>query len=79
MDSVSELFNAGLSVTLFGMGVVFFLLTLLVGIVHAMSAFSRLFPQDVAETASTSDMDAELISVIGAAIHQYRSKRSIDE
>lgn len=72
MNSVSQLLSAGLNVTIIGMGVVFVLLTLLVGIVHLMSAFSQLFSAAVPDAVLMSDIDPELVSAISAAIHRYR-------
>ena len=74
-------FEAGLNVTAIGMGVVFVLLTLLVGIIQGMSAFSRLFETPApsspnqAAPASGSPSQHELVSVISAAIAAHRNKR----
>ena len=43
MESTAQLIDAGLTVTLIGMSVVFILLTTLVGVVTAMSALCRRF------------------------------------
>ena len=64
-----ELLQAGLTVTLMGMGVVFVLLSLLVGVVHGMSRFAQMLD------TSLPTADAELVSVISAAVTAYRNKR----
>lgn len=71
---MSELIEAGLTVTLIGMSTVFVLLGMLVWIVQLMS---RLGPQagDAAADEQIED-DAELISVIGAAVRMFRSKHA---
>ena len=80
MNSIAELLNQGFSVTLIGMGVVFVLLTALVGIVHAMSAVCLKFPESLPDAVPPPDapeaypIEAELISVVGAAIHAYRRR-----
>jgi sodium pump decarboxylase gamma subunit len=72
--------NQGFSVTLIGMGVVFVLLTALVGIVHVMSAICLRFPERLPEAVPAPDapeayaVESELISVVGAAIHAYRRR-----
>jgi sodium pump decarboxylase gamma subunit len=76
VDSISELLGAGLSVTLIGMAVVFILLSALVGILHLMSALSGALTTDSFDAASSIDTDSELVGVIGAAIHEYRRRRS---
>ena len=72
MENTTELLSAGLEVTLIGMSVVFVLLSILVGVVHAMSAFSRLFAGSTLDDALDLIIDDETISVIGAAITQHR-------
>ena len=72
MENTTELLSAGLEVTLIGMSVVFLLLSILVGVVHGMSAFSRLFADTTLDDALDLAIDDETISVIGAAITQYR-------
>lgn len=64
-----ELLQAGLTVTLMGMGVVFVLLTLLVGVVHGMSRFARMID------TSLPNADEELVGVITAAVTAYRNRR----
>jgi len=71
---MSELIKAGMEVTLIGMSTVFVLLGMLVWIVQLMS---RLGPRtsDQAPPAESLADDAELISVIGAAVRMFRSGR----
>lgn len=70
----------GLNVTAIGIGVVFILLTLLVGIIRGMSAICRMLeaamPAPTAETdsASTTQLNQQLVSVIGAAIAKHRKR-----
>ncbi len=73
---MSELLTTGVEITVIGMGVVFILLSLLVGIVHAMSAFSRLLTRSSVEIAPEPVLDEEIIGVISAAISQYRNAHS---
>ena len=63
---MSELLTTGLEVTVIGMGVVFMLLSLLVWIVHAMSAFCRLLTRTSAEKVPEPVLDEEMIGVISA-------------
>ena len=78
---MSQLLEAGLNVTAIGMGVVFVLLTMLVGIIHVMSALCQRFgdasPVAPAPTysAGTTHANEELIGVIAAAIAAYRKRR----
>lgn len=65
-----ELLRAGLTVTLMGMGVVFMLLSLLVGVVHAMSRFA----QAIEGMPSVPAADEEIVSVISAAVAAHRSR-----
>jgi len=75
------LLQEGLNVTAIGISVVFILLTLLVGIIRGMSAFSRMIEAampsvpnaDLSESAAQSSH--ELVSVIGAAIAAHRKRR----
>ena len=75
--------------TLLGMGVAFVLLTILVGVVHAMSAIVRLIESDTRQAvpaASTGAVAApmperqpverEIASVVAAAVRTYRNKRA---
>jgi sodium pump decarboxylase gamma subunit len=86
---MNELLQTGLNLTAIGMGVVFVLLTLLVGIIRGMSALSRTleaaFPAAPAPaSASASPPPAatpgspgqqELVGVISAAIAAHRRRR----
>ena len=85
---MSELFQAGLMVTLMGMGVVFVLLTILVGVVQAMSRIIGLIEGDSAPTAGAPPVGAatvsapqarsverEIVSAAAAAIQMYRNRR----
>ena len=76
---MSELFEAGLTVTAIGMSVVFVLLTMLVGVVRVMSRFSRHIIGD-GGSASTFDYEPsteqEIVGVISAVIRMYRRKRN---
>jgi sodium pump decarboxylase gamma subunit len=84
---MKELLEAGLNLTAIGMGVVFVLLTLLVGIIRGMSALSRTleaaFPVASASAsapvpaaaASGSTGQQELVGVISAAIAAHRRRR----
>ena len=76
---MGELFQTGLTITAVGMGVVFVLLTMLVGIIQAMSALAaRLTPETPATATATQVSpaagDAETIAVIAAAIGAYRAR-----
>ena len=77
---MSELIQTGLNVTVIGMGVVFVLLTLLVFIIHGMSALSRFIegpgtPTSDAPAAGQPLSQNELVGVISAAIAAYRKRR----
>jgi sodium pump decarboxylase gamma subunit len=77
---MSSLIEAGLVLTGIGMGVVFVLLGLLVGIIRAMSVLCFALeggrPQSpVAGSRMKVEDDTELASVIGAAVAMYRRHR----
>ncbi len=75
MESTAQLIDAGITVTLIGMSVVFVLLTALVGIISAMSWLcSRIAPAK--PPAAAPDPDDEIVSVIAAVITQYRHSRA---
>ena len=76
MESTAQLIDAGLTITMIGMSVVFVLLTALVGVVTAMSALCRRFAPEAPPAEKTSE-DDELISVITAAINHYRRNRAL--
>jgi sodium pump decarboxylase gamma subunit len=75
--------EAGLTVTLVGMSVVFVLLTLLVGVVQTMSHLSRLIERGAAAASAgatpTPPIDEEVVGVIGAAIRMYRRRQGYPE
>ena len=77
---MSELIEAGLSVTGIGMSVVFVLLTAMVGIVRVMSRLSAFLERSgssvMPEQSSTPAPldDAELVGVVGAAVQAYRNR-----
>lgn len=78
---MSPLLQAGLNVTGIGMGVVFVLLAVLVGIIRAMSALCfRLAGEPPEPSAGNTPptgqaADAELTGVISAAIAAHRKRR----
>ena len=76
MESTAQLIDAGLTITLIGMSVVFILLTTLVGVVTAMSALCRRFFPEAPPVERASE-DDELIGVITAAINHYRRGRAV--
>ncbi|WP_444930403.1 OadG family protein [Microbulbifer sp. SSSA002] len=74
------LFQQGLDITLFGMGIVFtFLLLLVIGTGIMSRVISRYFPEaePASHTPSSSagDENARLHAVIKAAIEQHRKRR----
>jgi sodium pump decarboxylase gamma subunit len=75
--------EAGFTVTLVGMGVVFVLLTLLVGVIQSMSYLSRLIDGGMkpapAGSAQAPVMDEEIVGVISAAIRMYRRRQGYPE
>jgi len=79
---MSPLLQEGLNVTAIGMGVVFMLLTLLVGIIRGMSAISQKIEHaipaspEAARPATNSLSQQELHGVISAAIAAHRERRS---
>jgi sodium pump decarboxylase gamma subunit len=80
---MSQLLQAGLNLTVIGMGVVFALLTLLVFIIRFMSDLSRKFegaapnmPQAAtAQVSAPSLTNQTLVGVISAAIAAHRRRR----
>ena len=69
----------GLDLMLYGMGVVFVFLTLLVAVTATMSLIvQRWFPEDdqsrVPRTADTS-IDTRIVAILQAAIDKHRNKR----
>jgi len=79
---MDNLFSEGLTLMVFGMGFVFVFLTLLVIVTSIMSRLlGRYLPEPVAKprpqavTGVQSDNNNdELIAVLTAAVHKYRSK-----
>lgn len=79
---MENLVSEGLSLMMFGMGFVFTFLTLLVGMTTLMSKLVTKFePVPVAApvkakrspSASVEKSDDELVAVITAAVHKFRS------
>jgi sodium pump decarboxylase gamma subunit len=73
----SGLFQSGLILTAIGMGVVFALLTLLVGVIRGMSAlaFALGGPPPPAQTTGSpavAPADGDVLPVITAAVAAYR-------
>jgi len=81
---MDNLFSEGLTLMVFGMGFVFVFLTLLVFITGTMSRLvSRYLPEPAPKTVKARPQAAagvaagnndELIAVLSAAVHKYRSK-----
>jgi oxaloacetate decarboxylase gamma subunit len=79
---MESLISQGASLMVFGMGFVFVFLTLLVGVTTVMSKLVTKFEPEavpvqkkrraMAPKAAQADND-ELVAVITAAVHQYRS------
>jgi sodium pump decarboxylase gamma subunit len=79
---MSELLEAGLVVTVAGMGVVFVLLTLLVFIIQGMSRLSRLFERNApapAAPAPALEAEPEIASVVAAAVALYRNRHGMSD
>lgn len=79
---VSELLSRGLELMVQGMGTVFLFLAVLVFAVGRMSHFVQLYekrhpttePASASMPVVSSGSDGELLAVISAAIHRYRTK-----
>lgn len=79
---MESLISQGVSLMIFGMGFVFVFLTLLVGVTTLMSKLVMKFEPEAVpvqkkrraapQKAAPADND-ELVAVISAAVHQYRS------
>jgi len=76
-----SLLNQGFSLLIYGIGVVFTFLTLLVILTTLMSKFVlKFFPEPIAEPVAPrrqpagagAQPDAQLITAISAAVHKYR-------
>ncbi len=70
-----ELMSQGLDLALYGMGTVFFFLTLLVFATMAMSALLSSAEGRQIEQEDGSEQDARIFAVITAAIQRYREGR----
>jgi len=80
---VESIVSQGVSLMIFGMGFVFVFLTLLVGATRVMSKLAAKFapapapkpaPRAAAPAAPTQQNNDQLLAVMTAAIHQFRSK-----
>lgn len=71
-----SLVDQGLTLMLFGMGVVFAFLSLLVATTIGMSALARRLapPTQVSSDVNGVESDTPIVAVITAAIHQHRQK-----
>ncbi len=76
----NELMQQGIELMLYGMGTVFTFLALLIVATKVMSALVQRFvkPEPLPATPVprqlAAEKDEQLIAVIGAAIHKYRSR-----
>lgn len=87
---MADIFQAGVNVTLIGLGVAFVLLTVLILVVHAMSAVARLIeaqrPQVAAAAAPMASptprlpeprsVKPEIAGAVAAAVRMYRTRRA---
>ncbi len=80
--NIEELIAQGVDLMLLGMGMVFFILSLLIFILKGVSALIHKYaphvepPISVPQSVSTPDKpvtDPELLTAISIAIHRYRS------
>lgn len=71
---MSELLETGLAVTITGMGTVFVLLAVLVGVVHGMSALCAAIAPPAPPSDGAHTEDAEIVGVIAASIDRYRRR-----
>ena len=78
---MSELLQAGLTVTVIGMSVVFVLLTLLVYVIEGMSRLCRLLephaPAASPAGVQSASAEEEIAGVVAAAIRLYRSRHGM--
>lgn len=85
---MSDVFQAGINVTLIGLGVAFVLLTVLIFVVHAMSAVATLIEagrRQVAAAPATAtaspplpepqSVEPAIAGVVAAAVRMYRTRR----
>ena len=71
---MSDLMSQGLNLALYGMGTVFFFLTLLVA---ATMLMSKLVPSaELEEIERQGRVDSKIRAAIGAAIHQHRQRKN---
>lgn len=70
---MSDLMSQGLNLALYGMGTVFFFLTLLVVATMLMSV---LVPTELEEIEPQGRLDPKIRAAIGAAIHQHRQRKN---
>jgi oxaloacetate decarboxylase gamma subunit len=70
-----DLMSQGLDLALYGMGTVFFFLTLLVFATMAMSALLRSAEVRQMEQENGGEQEARILAVITAAIRRYREDR----
>jgi oxaloacetate decarboxylase gamma subunit len=80
----ADLFSEGLELMVFGMGTVFTFLAILVVVTNLMSMIVQRFfpdaPEPVLSTiprpaAPAASNDEQLLAVITAAVHKYRSRK----
>ena len=72
---MSDLMSQGLDLALYGMGTVFFFLTLLVFATMAMSALLRSVEVQQIDQENVNKQEARILAVITAAIQRYREDR----
>ena len=71
---MSDLMSQGLDLALYGMGTVFFFLTLLIFATMAMSALLATQEVQRQEQENGSDQDRRVLAAITAAIQRYREQ-----
>jgi oxaloacetate decarboxylase gamma subunit len=74
---MTELMSSGIELMFAGMTIVFLFLIMLVGAIILMSFLVQRFFPEVSITpahVTTGGVDKNVIAVITAAVHQYRSK-----
>lgn len=85
-SSISELVLSGVRLMFFGMGIVFLFLALLVWVIgvtsklihrYSTEAPSHLtYPPSTLTPSGSPESDAELVSVISAAIHYHQNQQA---
>ncbi len=73
VKEMDPLLAQGFTLALYGMGTVFFFLTLLVLVTSAMSSIVQRFEPVVTIPAAESTSDTRKMAAIATAIHQYRT------